>query len=66
MLRESSGSSEEAEIVMTRALQVIAEHSQLRADTNGDDTAIDEVGVVFFLSSRHEKKKSTLIIKYCF
>lgn len=54
MLRESSGSSEEAEIVMTRALQVIAEHSQLRADTDGDDMAIDEVGVVFFLSSRHE------------
>lgn len=48
MLRESSGSSEEAEIVMTRALQVIAEHSQLRADTDGDDTAIDEVGIVFF------------------
>lgn len=61
MLRESSGSSEEAEIVMTRALQVIAEHSQLRADTDGDDTAIDEVGVVFFspadtkfLKNRHQ------------
>lgn len=28
---------------MMRALQVINEHSQLRADTNSDDVAIDEV-----------------------
>lgn len=66
MLRESSGSSEEAEIVMTWALQVIAEHSQLRADTDGDDTAIDEVGVFFSLQQTRKFKKKSLIIKYCF
>lgn len=42
-LRESSDSTEEAENTMMRALQVINEHSQLRADTNSDDVAIDEV-----------------------
>lgn len=43
MLRESSGSTEEAENMMTRALQVITEHSQLRANTSSDDIVIDEV-----------------------
>ncbi|XP_005746121.1 translational activator GCN1 [Pundamilia nyererei] len=43
-LRESSDSTEEAENTMMRALQVINEHSQLRADTNSDDVAIDENG----------------------
>lgn len=42
MLKESSGSNEEAELLMTRALQVIAEHCQLRA-ADGEDTAVDEV-----------------------
>lgn len=42
-LRESSDSTEETENTMMRALQVINEHSQLRADTNSDDVAIDEV-----------------------
>uniref|UniRef100_A0A672G9N7 GCN1 activator of EIF2AK4 n=1 Tax=Salarias fasciatus TaxID=181472 RepID=A0A672G9N7_SALFA len=36
-LRESSGGGEEAESTMVRALQVINEHSQLRADTNGPE-----------------------------
>uniref|UniRef100_A0A3Q1GAD8 GCN1 activator of EIF2AK4 n=1 Tax=Acanthochromis polyacanthus TaxID=80966 RepID=A0A3Q1GAD8_9TELE len=43
-LRESSGSTEETENLMIRALQVINEHSQLRADTDGDDLVIDENG----------------------
>ncbi|KAE8291635.1 eIF-2-alpha kinase activator GCN1 [Larimichthys crocea] len=44
MLRESSGSTEEKENLMTKALQVIIEHSQLRADTESDDLVIDENG----------------------
>ncbi|XP_069380401.1 stalled ribosome sensor GCN1 [Paralichthys olivaceus] len=44
MLRESSGSTEETENLMTRALQVINEHCQLRAETNIDNFAIDENG----------------------
>ncbi|XP_012704734.2 eIF-2-alpha kinase activator GCN1 isoform X1 [Fundulus heteroclitus] len=44
MLRESSGSTEEAESLMSRALQVINVHSQLRASTASDDMAIDENG----------------------
>uniref|UniRef100_A0A7N6AJF2 TOG domain-containing protein n=1 Tax=Anabas testudineus TaxID=64144 RepID=A0A7N6AJF2_ANATE len=43
-LRESSGSTEETENMMTRALQVINEHSQLRASTADDDIVIDENG----------------------
>uniref|UniRef100_A0AAQ6AI46 TOG domain-containing protein n=1 Tax=Amphiprion ocellaris TaxID=80972 RepID=A0AAQ6AI46_AMPOC len=43
-LRESSGSTEETENLMIRALQVINEHSQLRADTDSDDLVIDENG----------------------
>ncbi|XP_040898957.1 eIF-2-alpha kinase activator GCN1 [Toxotes jaculatrix] len=43
MLRESSGSTEETENMMTRTLQVIYEHSQLRADTDSDDV-VDENG----------------------
>lgn len=35
---------------MMRALQVINEHSQLRADTNSDDVAIDEVQMNGFIS----------------
>ncbi|MEQ2174791.1 hypothetical protein GOODEAATRI_011465, partial [Goodea atripinnis] len=43
MLRESSGSTEETESMMTRALQVISVHCQLRASTDGDDMELDEV-----------------------
>uniref|UniRef100_A0A673CFT4 GCN1 activator of EIF2AK4 n=1 Tax=Sphaeramia orbicularis TaxID=375764 RepID=A0A673CFT4_9TELE len=43
-LRESSGSTEETENMMTQALQVINEHCQLRADTDMEDTIIDENG----------------------
>lgn len=42
-LRESSGSTEETENLMTRALQVIMEHCKLRASTDNGDFAIDEV-----------------------
>ncbi|PWA18464.1 hypothetical protein CCH79_00009914 [Gambusia affinis] len=44
MLRESSGSTEETEAMMTRALQVINVHAQLRAATDSDDLTIDENG----------------------
>uniref|UniRef100_A0A8D3CE50 GCN1 activator of EIF2AK4 n=1 Tax=Scophthalmus maximus TaxID=52904 RepID=A0A8D3CE50_SCOMX len=44
MLRESSGSTEETENMMTRALQVINEHCKLRADTDLSDIFIDENG----------------------
>uniref|UniRef100_A0A8C2X4T7 GCN1 activator of EIF2AK4 n=1 Tax=Cyclopterus lumpus TaxID=8103 RepID=A0A8C2X4T7_CYCLU len=44
MLRESSGSTEETEDKMTRALQIVLEHSQLRAATDMDDIVIDENG----------------------
>ncbi|XP_075960575.1 stalled ribosome sensor GCN1 [Anarhichas minor] len=44
MLRESSGSTEETENKMTRALQIILEHSQLRSTTDMDDLVIDENG----------------------
>ncbi|XP_014822655.1 PREDICTED: translational activator GCN1 isoform X1 [Poecilia mexicana] len=44
MLRESSGSTEETEGLMTRALQVINVHAQLRAATDSDDITIDENG----------------------
>lgn len=49
-LRESSGSTEETENMMTRALQVINVHTQLRADTDNDEVAIDEVET---LTSKH-------------
>ncbi|XP_061672508.1 stalled ribosome sensor GCN1 [Syngnathoides biaculeatus] len=42
-LRQSSGSTEETESRMSRSLQVILEHCQLRAKTDGS-TAIDENG----------------------
>ncbi|XP_054628453.1 eIF-2-alpha kinase activator GCN1 isoform X1 [Dunckerocampus dactyliophorus] len=42
-LRESSGSTEETETLMTRSLQVINEHCQLRANTD-EEAAIDENG----------------------
>lgn len=48
MLRESSGSDEETENLMTKALQVITEHCQLRAETESDDVFIDEVNVILF------------------
>ncbi|XP_023197971.1 eIF-2-alpha kinase activator GCN1 isoform X2 [Xiphophorus maculatus] len=44
MLRESSGSTEETEGMMTRALQVVNVHAQLRAATESDDITIDENG----------------------
>uniref|UniRef100_A0A8C5HZY1 TOG domain-containing protein n=1 Tax=Gouania willdenowi TaxID=441366 RepID=A0A8C5HZY1_GOUWI len=43
-LRDSSGSNEESESLMIRALQVVNEHSQLRANTDSDDIFIDENG----------------------
>lgn len=43
MLKDSSGSTEESEDLMIRALQVINEHAQLRADTDSADIVIDEV-----------------------
>ncbi|CAG02489.1 unnamed protein product [Tetraodon nigroviridis] len=43
-LRESSGSTEETENMMTRALQVTMEHCKLRASTANVDFAIDESG----------------------
>ncbi|KAM6931319.1 stalled ribosome sensor GCN1 [Xenentodon cancila] len=42
-LRDVSGSTDEAEMMMTRALQVINEHSQLRANADSD-VVIDENG----------------------
>uniref|UniRef100_A0A673J661 EIF-2-alpha kinase activator GCN1-like n=1 Tax=Sinocyclocheilus rhinocerous TaxID=307959 RepID=A0A673J661_9TELE len=44
VLSQSSGSSEETELMMTRALQVINTHVQLRAKFNETDTLIDENG----------------------
>ncbi|XP_020492033.2 stalled ribosome sensor GCN1 [Labrus bergylta] len=44
MLRDSSGSTEETENLMARALQVVTEHSQLRATTESHDLTIDENG----------------------
>ncbi|XP_035021502.1 eIF-2-alpha kinase activator GCN1 [Hippoglossus stenolepis] len=44
MLRESSGSTEETENMMTKELQVLNEHCELRAETNIDAIVIDENG----------------------
>ncbi|KAG7281813.1 hypothetical protein CRUP_037094 [Coryphaenoides rupestris] len=44
VLRDSSGSTEEAESLMTKALQVVNVHAQLRAETECTDTFIDENG----------------------
>uniref|UniRef100_A0A8C1M4J8 GCN1 activator of EIF2AK4 n=1 Tax=Cyprinus carpio TaxID=7962 RepID=A0A8C1M4J8_CYPCA len=44
VLSQSSGSSEETELMMTRALQVINTHAQLRAKFNESETLIDENG----------------------
>uniref|UniRef100_A0A8C4ZPD5 GCN1 activator of EIF2AK4 n=1 Tax=Gadus morhua TaxID=8049 RepID=A0A8C4ZPD5_GADMO len=44
MLRDSSGSTEESESLMTRALQVVEVHAELRAETEVTDTFIDENG----------------------
>lgn len=49
MLRESSGSTEETENMMTKALQVISNHSQLRANTDSVDVVIDEVVLPAFM-----------------
>lgn len=43
MLKDSSGSTTETENMMTKALQVINVHCQLRAETGVDDIVIDEV-----------------------
>ncbi|MEQ2211468.1 hypothetical protein XENOCAPTIV_002457, partial [Xenoophorus captivus] len=40
---KTAGSTEETESMMTRALQVISVHCQLRASTDGDDMELDEV-----------------------
>ena len=45
MLRDSSGSTEESESLMTRALRVVEVHAELRAETEVTDTFIDEVSV---------------------
>uniref|UniRef100_A0A665VTG2 GCN1 activator of EIF2AK4 n=1 Tax=Echeneis naucrates TaxID=173247 RepID=A0A665VTG2_ECHNA len=44
ILTQSSGSTDEAENIMIRALQVVNEHSKLRANTDCDDIEIDENG----------------------
>ncbi|XP_076020781.1 stalled ribosome sensor GCN1 [Genypterus blacodes] len=44
VLKDSSGSTEETESLMIRALQVINEHAQLRSDTDSADLVIDENG----------------------
>ncbi|XP_073675995.1 stalled ribosome sensor GCN1 [Garra rufa] len=44
VLSQSSGSSEDTELMMTRALQVINTHAQLRSKSNDTDTIIDENG----------------------
>lgn len=48
-LRQSSGSTEETESMMTRALQVVMEHCKLRASGMAYlDFAVDEVNANFF------------------
>lgn len=50
-LRQSSGSTEETESMMTRALQVVMEHCKLRASASGAaylDVAVDEVNAGLF------------------
>lgn len=42
-LRESSGTTEEVENMMIRALQIVMEHCKLRASTDAIDFTIDEV-----------------------
>lgn len=52
-LRQSSGSTEETENMMTRALQVVMEHCKLRASgTAYLDFAVDEVKANFFAVGR--------------
>lgn len=46
MLSQSSGTSEEAELIMTQALQIINTHAQLRALSDDNDALIDEVHVL--------------------
>ncbi|XP_056152960.1 eIF-2-alpha kinase activator GCN1 [Lampris incognitus] len=58
MLRDSSGSTEETESMMTKALQVVNEHTQLRAQADSTNMLIDEngpellprVGMLFLLT----------------
>ncbi|KAI4797697.1 hypothetical protein KUCAC02_024912 [Chaenocephalus aceratus] len=44
VVKKSSGSSEDEESQLIRALQVISEHCQLRSAADSDDMAIDENG----------------------
>ncbi|XP_062399503.1 stalled ribosome sensor GCN1 [Sardina pilchardus] len=44
VLSQSSGSSEETEFMMTRALQVLNQHAQLRSQLDDADNLIDEDG----------------------
>uniref|UniRef100_A0AAQ5XFT2 TOG domain-containing protein n=1 Tax=Amphiprion ocellaris TaxID=80972 RepID=A0AAQ5XFT2_AMPOC len=67
-LRESSGSTEETENLMIRALQVINEHSQLRADTDSDDLVIDEVQTtisIFCLRLSYKDPSSWVLASQC-
>ncbi|XP_056628816.1 eIF-2-alpha kinase activator GCN1 isoform X1 [Triplophysa dalaica] len=44
VLSQSSGSSEESELMMIHVLQIINTHAQLRAQSNDNDVLIDENG----------------------
>ncbi|XP_062310264.1 stalled ribosome sensor GCN1 [Osmerus eperlanus] len=44
VLRQESGGAEETESMLVRALQIINEHAQLRAEMDTTDTLIDENG----------------------
>uniref|UniRef100_A0AAR2JMK3 TOG domain-containing protein n=1 Tax=Pygocentrus nattereri TaxID=42514 RepID=A0AAR2JMK3_PYGNA len=44
VLSQNSGASEEAELMLTRALQTMHTHAQLRSETDCADTFIDENG----------------------
>lgn len=63
MLRGSSGSTEETENMMNRALQVISEHSQLRAETDSGDI-VDEVEPNILLSFVCQLQRKTVEIRY--
>lgn len=43
VLSQSSGASEETELMLTRALQTIHTHAQLHSSSSVEDTLIDEV-----------------------
>ena len=63
MLRGSSGSTEEMENMMNKALQVISEHSQLRAETDNGDI-VDEVEPNILLSFVIHLQRKTVEIRY--